>query len=117
MLAQEQAVVVREAGMKKELEGGLGGELEGTLLLTNRRLLFVCTNEKEDRIKVTSSRTPAAMRMRFVYSDVEDLASIPVEGDNLFVELSSISSAKGHTGHVTRPSLEVKWRDGADEKG
>jgi hypothetical protein len=55
--------------------------------------------------------------MRLVYSDVEDLASIPVTGDNLFIELPSITSVKGHTGHIERPSLEVKWQDGAEEKG
>jgi hypothetical protein len=112
MLAQEQGVVMREAGRAKELEGGLGGELEGTLLLTNRRMVFACTNEKEDDLKTT----PLG-KMRLVYSDVEDLASIPVKGDNLFIEISSISSVKGHTGHVTKPSLEVKWQEGAKEKG
>jgi hypothetical protein len=112
MLAQEQGVVIREAGRAKELEGRLGGELEGSLLLTNRRLIFVCTHEKEDDLK-----TRPFGKMPLVYSDVEDLASIPVRGDNLFVEISSISSVKGHTGHVTKPSLEVKWQEGAKEKG
>lgn len=112
MLAQEQGVVMREAGMKKELEGQLGGELEGTLLLTNRRLIFVCTNEKGEDVRITPLR-----KMRLVYSDVEDLASIPASGPSLFIEIPSISSVKGHTGHVTRPSFEVKWQDGADEKG
>jgi hypothetical protein len=112
MLAQEQGVVMREAGRAKELEGRLGGELEGTLLLTNRRLIFVCTHEKEDDLKTTPFG-----KMPLVYSDVGDLASIPVRGDNLFIEISSISSVKGHTGHVTKPSLEVKWQEGAKEKG
>lgn len=111
-MAQEQGVVIREAGRAKELEGRLGGELEGTLLLTNRRLIFVCTHEKEDDLK-----TMPFGKMPLVYSDVGDLASIPVSGDNLFVEISSISSVKGHTGHVTKPSLEVKWQEGAKEKG
>jgi hypothetical protein len=86
--------------------------LEGTLLLTNRRLIFVCTHEKEDDLK-----TMPFGKMPLVYSDVGDLASIPVRGDNLFVEISSISSVKGHTGHVTKPSLEVKWQEGAKQKG
>jgi hypothetical protein len=112
MLAQEQGVVMREAGRAKELEGRLGGELEGTLLLTNRRLIFVCTREKEDDLKTMPFR-----KMPLVYSDVGDLASIPVRRDNLFVEISSISTVKGHTGHVTKPSLEVKWQEGAKQKG
>ena len=112
MLAQEQGVVMREAGRAKELEGRLGGELEGTLLLTTRRLIFVCTHEKEDDLKTTPFG-----KMPLVYSDVENLASIPLGGDNLFIKISSISSVKGHTGHVTKPSLEVKWQEGANEKG
>jgi hypothetical protein len=115
MLAQEQGVIMRESGERKELEGALGGELEGTVLLTNRRLIFVCTNEREDDLKPTGRPTPLVMRL--VYSDVEDLASIPVTGANLFIELPSITSVKGHTGHIERPSLEVKWREGAHEKG
>jgi len=112
MLAQEHGVVMREAGRAKELEARLGGELEGTLLLTNRRLIFVCTHEREDDLK-----TMPFGKMPLVYSDVEDLASIPTGDDNLFIKLSSISSVKGHTGHVTKPSLGIKWQEGANEKG
>lgn len=112
MLAQEQGVVMRGAGTAKGLEGRLGGELEGTLLLTNRRLIFVCSHEKEDDL-----RTTPLGKMRLVYSDVEDLASIPTSGDNLFIDISSVSSVKGHAGHLTKPSLEVKWQEGASEKG
>jgi len=111
-LAQEQGVVMREAGRAKKLEGRLGGELEGTLLITNHRLIFVCTNEREDDLKTTPFG-----KMPLVYSDVEDLASIPAGGNNLIIELSSISSAKGHAGHVTKPSLEVKWQQGTSEQG
>jgi hypothetical protein len=107
MLAQEQGVIMREAGEKKELEGGLGGELEGTVVLTNRRLIFVCTDEKQDKLRI----------MRLVYSDVEDVKSVPSTGGNLFIELSSIGSVKGHTGHIERPSLEVRWREGGTERG
>jgi hypothetical protein len=112
MLAQEQGVVMRDAGRAKELEGRLGGELEGTLLLTNHRLIFVCTHEKEDDLKTTPFG-----KMPLVYSDVEDLASIDASGNNLIIELSSISSVKGHRGHVTKPSLEVKWQQGTGEQG
>ena len=113
MLAQEQGVIMRESGEKKELEGGLGGELEGTIILTNRRLIFVCTNEREEDLRPVA----VPLVMRFVYSDVGDLKSIPKTSGNLFIELSSIESVKGHTGHIERPSLEVKWREGAHEKG
>jgi hypothetical protein len=114
MLAQEQGVIMRVSGERKELEGALGDELEGTIVLTNRRLIFVCTNEREDDL--TTSRT-SVTPMRLVYSDVEDLASIPNEGGNVFIPLSSITSVKGHTGHVERPSLEAEWEVGEEEKG
>jgi hypothetical protein len=117
MLAQEQGVRMRRAGKEKELEGALGGELEGTLILTNRRLIFVCTDEREDDLTIKGVGGKIAGEMRLVYSDVEDLTSIPSTGGNLFVPLSSITSVKGHAGHVERPSLEVDWRDGNENKG
>jgi hypothetical protein len=109
MLAQEQGVIMRRAGREMELEGGMGGELEGTLVLTNRRLIFVCTNEREDDMRI------AGGLMRVVYSDVEDLASIPSTGGNVFIPLSSIRSVKGHSGHLERPSLDVRWQDGTEQ--
>jgi len=113
MLAQEQGVRMRESGVRKELEGGFGGELEGTLLLTSRRLIFVCSNAKEEKLK------PAAgpFLMHLIFSDVKDLESIPTTGDNLLIGLSSITSVQGRPGHVERPSLEVKWKEGGQEKG
>jgi hypothetical protein len=107
MLAQEQGVRMRKSGERQELEGGLGTELEGTLVLTNRRLIFVCTNEREDNLKL----------MRLVYSDVDDLTSIPLGKSNVFISLSSINSVKGHAGHIERPSLEVNWQDGDEKRG
>lgn len=112
MLAQEQGVIMRLAGREKKVEGGLGGELEGTLIMTNRQLIFVSTNEREDNLRAMT--VPNVMRL--VYSDVEDLATIPRTGANLFIPLSSIGSVKGYTAPLQRPSLEVKWRDGI-EKG
>ena len=105
MLAQEQGVRMRKSGERQELEGGLGGELEGTLVLTTHRLIFVSTNEKEDSLR----------GMRLVYSDVEELTSIPKTSGNFFIPLQSIKSVKGHFGRLERPSLEVKWRDRVEE--
>jgi len=106
MLAQEQGVRMRKSGEKEEIEGGLGGEVEGTLVLTNRRIIFVCTNEQEDKVKGDSLRV-----MRLVYSDVDDLSSIPAGGGNVFIPLPSIKSVKGRARHVERPSLEVDWQE------
>jgi hypothetical protein len=117
MLAQEQGVIMKGVGVKKEVEGefGFGGEREGTLILTDRRLIFVSTNEKEDDFRIGRGR--GATRMSIVYSDVEDLDSIPADPGNLFVPISSISSVKGYKMEVARPGLEVKWWEGSEEKG
>jgi len=112
MLAQEQGVRMRKSGEKEEIEGGLGGELEGTLVLTNHRIIFVCTNMQEDKVKGDNLRV-----MRLVYSDVGDLSSIPAGGGNVFIPLSSIRSVKGHAGHVERPSLKVDWQEGGVNRG
>jgi hypothetical protein len=117
MLAQEQGVIMRRAGEERVLEGGLGGELEGTLILTNRRLIFVCTDEREYDLKIPGRRGSPFGVMRLVYSDVEDLASIPSTDGNVFIPLSFITLVKGHAGHVERPSLEVDWQDGDEKRG
>jgi hypothetical protein len=111
MLAQEQSVVMRRAGSKKELEGGLGGELEGTLVLTNRQMIFVTTDEREDDLRLSLGQRIGLGKMRLFYSDVEDLNAIPHEPGNLFIPLPSIFSVTGHgsRGGLERPSLEVKW--------
>jgi len=112
MLAQEQGVIMRQVGKEKKLEGAIGGEWEGTLVLTNRRLIFVCTDERKDDLR---SRGSIAGTMRLVYSDVEDLTSIPRTNGNIFIPLSSITSVKGHPGHLERPSLEAKWQEAKEE--
>ena len=113
MLAQEQGVRMRKSGEKEQFEGGLGGELEGTLVLTNHQMIFVCTNEQKDDLKAAA---PHGI-MRLVYSDVQDLTSIPKSGGNVFIPLSSITAVKGHAGHLERPSLEVNWQDGDEKTG
>jgi hypothetical protein len=113
MLAQEQEVIMRTAGLKKELEGGLGGEMNGTLVLTNRQLFFVTTDEREDDFRVAFSK------LRFGYSDVEDLNAVPHVPANLFIPLAKISSVTGHSGRggLEKPSLEVKWNNAGVEVG
>jgi len=112
MLAQEQGVRMRDVGERKGIEGGFGGELEGTLVLTNHRLLFVCTNEQEDNV-----REGPGMVMRLVYSDVKDLASIPKSNGNLFIQLASITTVKGHAGRLERPSLTISWHEADETQG
>ena len=120
MLAQEQGVVMREAGLKRALEGGLGRELEGTLVLTNRQLIFVTTDEREDDFRMSlGQRFRVSGKFRLVYSDVEDLSAIPRSPANLLIPLASISSisSRGSKGGLERPSLEVRSVEGSNEVG
>jgi len=110
MLAQEQNVLMKWAGVKKRLEGGLGGELTGTLVLTNQRLIFVGTEGTEEHFQMARSS------FSVFYSDVEDLASIPQEPNNLFIDIYWISNVRGRRGGLTRPSLEVSWVAGLQEE-
>jgi len=115
MLAQEQGVIMKGIGLEKELEGGFGEELGGTLVLTNRRLIFVSSNDKEDELPVPDILP--GLKMDVLYSEVEELNSIPTDPGNLFISISSISSVHGYRMELTRPSLEVKWREGSEERG
>lgn len=102
---------MRALGARKEFEADFGvGEKEGTLVLTNRRLIFVCTDEKEDDLASESGLNPLG-EIRIVYSDVEDVDRVPKEPPNIFIPIASISSVKGHRGAVGRPGLEVHWND------
>ncbi|HEV2137923.1 MAG TPA: hypothetical protein VGR53_03710 [Nitrososphaerales archaeon] len=110
ILAQEQGVTMRSAGGAKELEAEFGvGTIEGTLVLTNKRLIFVCTNEEEEDLP-GAALNPLS-KFRLVYSEVEDLASIPTSSPNVFVPITSVSLVAGHRGGVERPSLRLTWKD------
>ena len=92
-------------GKKKEMEADLGvGEIEGTLVLTDRRLIFVCTDEKLDKLPVG-----AWGRANISFSDVEDVDQIPKTTPNVFIPISSIESVKPHGGRLERPGVEVAW--------
>jgi hypothetical protein len=102
---------MRGGGAGKELKAEFGvGTVEGTLILTNKRLIFVCTNEQEDDLPGEDPLVPMG-KIRVVYSEVEDLAKIPAGNPNVFVPIGSISSVKGHGTALERPSLEVSWDD------
>jgi hypothetical protein len=114
ILAQEQAVTMRRLGEKKALEAEFGvGVKEGTLVLTNKRLIFACTNEKEEDIK--EGFGPITSTARLLFSDIDDLGDVSDDPPNIFVPLSSITATKGHTGELTKPKLEVRWTDGTKE--
>ena len=105
ILAQEQSVIRRDDILK---------EIQGTLVLSNKRLVFVAATQEEE----VDAKTLGLNRRlaEFRYADVDDLNSIPSNPSNLSVSLDSIDSAEGHTGITHYPSLKVKWREGQSER-
>ena len=102
---------MREAGTERELQAEFGvGVKGGTLVLTNQRLIFACTNERDEILPGESGLNPFG-KIDLVYAEVEDLDSIPSGAPNVFVQLSTVSKAAGHKGDLGRPSLEVVWND------
>ncbi len=107
---------MRGLGARKELEAEFGlAETEGTLVLTTKRLIFVCTNEKE--VDIHEGYTPLIPTAQLLFSDVEDLDDIPDDPHNISIPLASITSATGHSGEFTKPKLELRWTAGTEEKG
>ena len=108
ILAQEQGAIMRMAGERKELEAEFGiGKKEGTLVLTNKRLIFVCTHEIREDVVLSPF-----MGLKLLYSEVKDLEEVSKDPPNLFISLGDIITVKGRRGGLEgRPSLEVEWND------
>jgi hypothetical protein len=112
-LAEEQAVVNREVGVTKEVETvlGFGAATEGTLVLTNRRLIYARSTEKKETL-----RTSEFGRRTFQFSDVEDLNAIAADPANFTIQIESIVSVKGHRGEGLSHRLEVRWQERENTK-
>jgi len=111
ILAQEQGAVLSMTGKKKELEADFGfGEVEGTLVLTDQRLIFACTNEKLVELPV------GFLEADLIFSEVEDIGQIPQKPPNVFIPISSVESVKPHGGRLERPGFEIEWEDGGTRK-
>lgn len=107
MLAQEQAVIRRAPGIRKGVEAAFAvGESEGTLVLTDRRLVYVHGDEKEADIRVG-----ALSAKRLYFSDVESLNSMAMDSASVEVPLSKITKVAGHSAKAVAPKLEVRWTD------
>ncbi|MDA4129639.1 MAG: hypothetical protein OK457_02600 [Thaumarchaeota archaeon] len=96
ILAQEQGAVMKSDS---------GGKIQGTLVLTDRRLIFVSA-DKEEEI--------GTGRVRF--ADVEDLTNLPQSANNLSIPLSSIVQVSGSGGIIQPAMLKVSWSDNARER-
>ncbi len=99
ILAQEQSVLNRL---------GLGKEIQGTLVLTNSRLLFVATTEE-------NSTSFGLSTLRYS-SDVEDLNLIGQSPSNISIPLDAILATKGSKGIMTNPNLKIKYKAASSEK-
>jgi hypothetical protein len=108
MLAQEQAVIRRGPGIRKGVEAafGMGGETEGTLVLTDRRLVYVHGSEKEESLRIGGFSAK-----RLFFSDVESLDSMPMDPASLEIQISAIAKVAGHHGEAIAPKLEVTWTE------
>jgi hypothetical protein len=107
ILAQEQGAVMHPGGASRDLEAEFGfGSKEGTLVLTNRRLIFVCTNDRGEELPVGWLGEHLLL-----YTEVEGLDEIPDRPPNVFLPLEALK-AKGHREEIERPSLEVAWDEG-----
>ena len=98
ILAQEQSVTARSSFDK---------QVEGTLILTNQRLIFVGAIQEES---VQTGVGKDSLR----FADVDDLDSIPKNQYNLSIPLGQIDSDKGS--HIGHPSLKIKWIGDSGEK-
>ncbi len=82
--------------------------LVGTLILTDRMLLFV-EADKEEEVNVGIS--PVSGRYATVrYADVEDLSEVSANPNNLSISLSPIQTATGSGGILRPPELKVSWK-------
>jgi hypothetical protein len=99
ILAQEQGVLNKS---------GLGREIQGTLVLTNNRLLFVAAD--------TETRDSPGLGTVRYYADVEDLNSVNQKPPNILIPLSNILGAKGSRGIMTNPSLKIKFGSAPNER-
>jgi hypothetical protein len=106
MLAQEQSVV------NKPTHLGILSEVEGTLILTNKRLIFVTTSEQSQNVGVNLGVGGGIL----TFSDIDEINSIPSSPANTFIPIQSIISVSGHKGIMGPPVLRVKWQDESGEK-
>ncbi len=126
ILAQEQGVI------NKPKHLGIATDIQGTLVLTNKRLIFVSNSARSEELEsgvsalgTTEDRIAkegANLGVDFLgesaphtYTDVDDLSKIPINDRNVFLPISSIVSLSGHKGIIGRPNLKVSWIDSSGE--
>jgi hypothetical protein len=124
IIAQEQDAVNKPIHMGLSLK-----EVEGTLVLTSKRLIFACGDEKVTSLthdvkndkttvrKLEDEAGNAALDFEglggaLFYSEIEDLKRIKPNPHNLFLSLASINAVVGEKEHLLRrPTLKVSWNE------
>jgi hypothetical protein len=109
VLAEEEAVINRGVGLVQEVQTAFdvsGKQTEGTLILTNSRLIYVGGGERQEDLPLGSLST-----ISLYYAAVEDLDSIVSGPGNFSIPLGSIASAVGHRRTAMSPKLEVRWEE------
>ena len=114
VLAREQGVVNRGPGLRSAVEGALEeGETEGSLILTSKRLIYARGNAsesiRESVLGISGGLAPGSKSI--IYLDADDLNSITPDPANIFIDIQSISSARGIKRIAQSPKLEVEWND------
>ncbi len=116
ILAQEQGVINRGAGFVQDVEAGFDAsktESEGTLILTNKRVIYARGDTKEN-LPIVGGLAPGSKAI--IFMDADDLDDIKNDPANLWIELKSITSATGHKRMGQNPKLEITWNTGRERK-
>ena len=104
-MANRESILAQEQSVLHKIR--TGSETQGSLVLTNSRLIFVAAvDEQRFSDGLDSLR----------YADIEHLDSIGRNPANLSIPLDSITSAKGSSGFITNPNLKVWHNVGSEEK-
>lgn len=113
ILAEEEAVKNKGIRVVQVVKMALdvGKETEGTLLLTNRRLIYVQSEEQDVDLPIG-----VFSKMHLIYSDVMELNSIALAPGNFSIHIDSVISLVGHHAPAMAPKLEVKWNEGGQVK-
>jgi hypothetical protein len=107
ILAQEQDVQVKD-----NVPGKLK-DIVGTLVLTDKRLLFVEAN-REDEIDIPVGRIKKrSTTVR--YAEVDDLGEIASNPNNMSIPLNSIANVSGTEGIIHPPELKITWKSDGNQ--
>jgi hypothetical protein len=97
----DEIILTQEQSATRKADSG--EKIQGTLVLTDKRLLFVVANKEEDI---------GAGTLR--YADVDDLKNIPASPHNLSVTIASIERVSGSEGIIHTPELKIDWKENGE---